>query len=52
MEVIRRALQSYLHDQLTRDPSRYKEFLKYKAELTNDATTPLRLVSDSDPTKR
>jgi hypothetical protein len=52
MEVIRRALKSYLGTQLSRDPSLRQDFLAYKRELAQEANAPLRLVSESEPTKR
>jgi metal-responsive CopG/Arc/MetJ family transcriptional regulator len=50
MEVIRRALTSYLGEQLDRNPELRKEHRRIKAELT--AGEPLRLVTESEPTKR
>jgi len=51
MEVIRRALKSYLAAQLSRDPSLRQEYLAYKAELSQEANAPLRLVTEGEPSK-
>ena len=52
VEVIRRALRNYLSDQLQRDAALREDYLAYKAELEPKTGAPLRLVSESEPTKR
>jgi hypothetical protein len=51
MEVIRRALESYLREQLSRNSELKREHQRIKAELT--ANEPLRLVTtESEPKNR
>ena len=52
VSVIRRALESYLRDELTRHPELRKEFLEYKSQLVDESPATLRLVGKPDPNKR